>query len=104
MSGRSDLTGRPARRSKARLLRDAPAVCILCLRPIDLDLGGNHKWGPTREHVIPVSRGGSPTDPANQALSHRVCNITRGNRTIGEARAQLAAATRQQPSTSRKWL
>jgi 5-methylcytosine-specific restriction endonuclease McrA len=99
---RSDLTGRPARRRKKRLLRDAPAVCVICGGPIDTTRSGNDPAGPTTEHLVAVSAGGSPTDPSNQALSHRRCNTRRGARTLAVARAELAPKPRL--LHSRKWL
>jgi hypothetical protein len=53
--------------------------CHICHRKVDMNLSGKAKWGPTIEHIIPVSRGGT-NDPGNLALAHRYCNTARGNR------------------------
>ena len=63
-------------------------ACYVCGRRVDLSLSGSAKWGPTIEHRIPVSRGGT-NDPENLALSHRYCNVSRGNR--GHAQLMLVA-------------
>lgn len=60
--------------------------CYVCHRKVDMSLSGQAKWGPTIEHIVPVSKGGT-NDPANLALSHRCCNTARGNR--GHAQLQL---------------
>jgi 5-methylcytosine-specific restriction endonuclease McrA len=104
MPGRADLSGRPARRRKAKLLASAPAICVLCDRAIDLELSGNHKWGPTTHHLIPVVLGGHPTAPENQALAHRQCNLKAGAKPLREARALLIPKQRATLAHSRKWL
>jgi hypothetical protein len=53
--------------------------CHICRRKVNMSLSGLAKWGPTIEHILPVSRGGT-NDPSNLALAHRHCNTARGNR------------------------
>jgi endogenous inhibitor of DNA gyrase (YacG/DUF329 family) len=53
--------------------------CHICCRKVDMNLSGKAKWGPTIEHIVPVSRGGT-NEPGNLALAHRYCNTARGNR------------------------
>jgi len=62
--------------------------CHICHRKVDLSLSGKAKWGPTIEHIVPVSLGGT-NDPGNLALAHRHCNTARGNR--GESQLLLVA-------------
>ena len=53
--------------------------CNVCRKKIDLSLSGNAKWGPTIDHLIPVSLGGT-NNSENLALAHRHCNVARSNR------------------------
>ena len=53
--------------------------CHICRRLIDIGLSGSHRNGPTIEHILPVSKGGT-NEPGNLALAHRSCNVSRGNR------------------------
>lgn len=53
--------------------------CNICGRRIDFNLSGRAKWGPTIDHLLPVSLGGT-NDSDNLALAHRVCNTSRNNR------------------------
>ncbi len=53
--------------------------CHICRRLIDIGLSGSHRNGPTIEHILPVSKGGT-NEPENLALAHRSCNVSRGNR------------------------
>ena len=58
--------------------RDGDACC-LCRRPIAMDLPGSHPDGPSIEHHLPVSKGGTNALD-NLGLAHRSCNQRRGNR------------------------
>ena len=60
--------------------------CHLCSNRVRADLSGMHPQGPTIDHLIPVSCGGSD-DPVNVALAHRECNVKRSNR--GPAQLRL---------------
>jgi len=53
--------------------------CHICHRQIDLNLSGRHPQGPSIDHILPVSMGGT-NDLANLNIAHRVCNTRRGNR------------------------
>lgn len=53
--------------------------CHICQRKIDLNRSGRDLMGPTIDHILPVSMGGT-NDLANLNIAHRVCNMRRGNR------------------------
>lgn len=84
MSGRPDLNGRPYRRLRQQAIRNSGGICMLCGKPMRLDLPGTHRDGPTFEHIIPVNRGGSATDPNNAGASHLRCNAARHDRLLSE--------------------
>lgn len=83
-----------AREAARRLCYERAAAgepCAICGMPVDVhapqwwtDRDGRRKrapWSLECDEVVPVSRGGSPTDPANVRPVHRICNERRGNRT-----------------------
>lgn len=53
--------------------------CQICLKKLDLRLPSTHDYGPTLDHILPVSRGGT-NESNNLRLAHRICNMKRGNR------------------------
>jgi hypothetical protein len=75
---RVQTAGTRALTAKQIAARDG-TLCHICHKRVDIHLSGMAKWGPTVEHIIPVSYGGT-NDPSNLALAHRYCNISRGNR------------------------
>lgn len=51
--------------------------CHICGKKVDVNLSGMANAGPTIDHLVPVSAGGSD-DEWNVALAHRICNLSRG--------------------------
>ena len=56
-------------------------TCHLCGGAIDPTLSGRHRWGPTIDHVVPLSRGGLHCY-ANVRAAHLRCNASRGDRPV----------------------
>lgn len=50
--------------------------CHLCRRLVDGRLSGRDRMGPTIDHLVPISDGGTDT-PENVALAHLSCNSAR---------------------------
>ena len=58
-------------------------MCWICGEWIDQALDRHRDpMGSTIDEVVPVSFGGSTTDPANLRHAHRVCNVFRGDRPV----------------------
>jgi len=72
--------GRPYRRWREAVLAAQVPICWRCGGPIDKRLHWTHPMAATAGHVIPLSRGGAPLDPANGRPEHRRCNLRAGNR------------------------
>jgi len=49
-------------------------VCGICGKPVDFSYKAPHPLSPTVDHIIPVSKGGHPSDISNLQLAHRCCN------------------------------
>ena len=49
-------------------------VCALCGRPVDFTLKYPHPMSATIDHIIPIARGGHPSDMDNLQLAHLTCN------------------------------
>lgn len=92
--------------------------CHLCGHRIDYDAHYLSKVAYELDEIVPISRGGSPTDPDNVAQAHRCCNQWRGDRPLtaqlkAEIRArferEVLGVVREQQlqpeyQTSRAWL
>lgn len=55
-------------------------VCGICGRPVDKTLKWPHPFSPTVDHIIPIDRGGHPSDISNLQLAHWCCNRKKSNK------------------------
>ena len=53
-------------------------VCAICGKPVDKSLKYPHPLSKTVDHIIPVSKGGHPSDINNLQLAHWTCNRAKG--------------------------
>lgn len=75
-----------SRKVLLRHLADRDGVrCGICRRRIDIEArsGPENRHGPSVDHIVPVSLGGSD-DLENLRLTCWICNVARGNRGGGE--------------------
>ncbi|WP_179395742.1 HNH endonuclease [Lacticaseibacillus absianus] len=49
-------------------------TCGICGRPVDKSLKAPDPMSPVIDHIIPVSKGGHPSDISNLQLAHWTCN------------------------------
>lgn len=49
-------------------------VCGICGKPVDFTKKYPHPLSPCIDHIIPVAKGGHPSDPDNLQLAHWTCN------------------------------
>ena len=49
-------------------------VCGICGRPVDMTLKPPNPLSPCIDHIIPVAKGGHPSDIDNLQLAHWTCN------------------------------
>lgn len=99
-----------ARRKVVRWLRAQGRPCWICQAfgrdaTIDYSLPAGNPLSFECDELVPVSRGGSPYDPANVAATHRCCNQWRSNKSVDEV-LRIAKWHRGQKiiiETSRRW-
>ena len=55
-------------------------ICGICGKPVDKSLKSPHPMSATVDHIIPVSKGGHPSDITNLQLAHRCCNRAKSDK------------------------
>lgn len=70
-------------KNKRRLLKSSN-VCGICGRPIDMSLKAPHPMSACIDHIIPVSKGGHPSDIDNLQLAHWTCNRQKADKLLKE--------------------
>ena len=59
-------------------------ICGICGKPVDFSFRNPHPLAPTVDHIIPVSKGGHPSDISNLQLAHRCCNRAKADKMMGD--------------------
>lgn len=57
-------------------------VCGICGKPVDFRLKFPHPLSPCIDHIIPVAKGGHPSDISNLQLAHMCCNRQKSDKLI----------------------
>ncbi len=60
-------------RNKKRILA-TQNICGICGKPVDMSLKHGHPMAATIDHIIPIAKGGHPSDIDNLQLAHWSCN------------------------------
>lgn len=76
-------------------------VCGICGKPVDFALRYPHPLSPCIDHIVPVARGGHPSDIDNLQLAHWTCNRQKSDRLFREASPRVEG-NRNLPQ-SRDW-
>jgi len=63
-------------------------ICGICGKPVDFSLKYPHPLSPTVDHIIPVSKGGHPSDIDNLQLAHRCCNREKSDKLFAKVYIQ----------------
>lgn len=66
-------------KNKKRLLK-SENVCGICGKPIDMSLKYPHPMSPCIDHIVPISKGGHPSDIDNLQLAHWSCNRAKSDK------------------------
>ncbi len=60
-------------------------VCGVCGKPVDFSLKFPHPLSPCIDHIIPIAKGGHPSDIDNLQLAHFCCNRTKSDKLFAKA-------------------
>ena len=69
------------RRNKKRIFM-TQSICGICGQPVDMKLRYPHPLSPSIDHIIPIDRGGHPSDINNLQLAHWKCNREKANKLV----------------------
>lgn len=61
------------RRNKEKIFA-TQTVCGICGLPVDFELKYPHPMSACIDHIIPIAKGGHPSDRENLQLAHWCCN------------------------------
>lgn len=68
-------------KNKARIYATQD-VCGICGKPVDFSYKYPHPLSPCIDHIIPVAKGGHPSDIGNLQLAHWTCNRQKSDKLV----------------------
>lgn len=78
-------------------------VCALCGQPVDMSLRYPHPMSKTVDHIIPIARGGHPSDLANLQLAHLACNLAKSDSIAPPCPKRARTVSNRNLPQSRDW-
>lgn len=69
-----DGTHRKAFEANKAKIYATQTICGICGRPVDFSLPWPEPMSPCIDHIIPLDKGGHPSDIDNLQLAHAACN------------------------------
>lgn len=87
-------------RNKKRIYA-TQSVCAICGQPVDFTIKYPHPLSACIDHIIPVAKGGHPSDLDNLQLAHMTCNRQKSDKlfTNQTKRTAKAISNRILPNT-----
>ena len=62
-------------------------VCGICGKTVDFSLRYPHPLSPCIDHIIPIAKGGHPSDIENMQLAHWTCNRMKSDKIFSKSGA-----------------
>ena len=60
------------------------SVCAICGRPVDFKLKYPDPMSACIDHIIPIDKGGHPSDISNLQLAHLACNRQKSDKLLNK--------------------
>lgn len=79
-----DGTHRGAFENNKKKIYATQRICGICGRPVDFKLKYPDPLSPCIDHIIPIARGGHPSDLENLQLAHWTCNRQKSDKILKE--------------------
>lgn len=77
-----DGTHRLAYERNKKKVMATQTVCGICGKPVDKSLRYPHPLSPCIDHIVPIAKGGHPSDIDNLQLAHWTCNRQKADKLI----------------------
>lgn len=81
-----DGTHRAAYERAKKRIYATQTVCGICGKPVDFGYKYPHPLSPCIDHIIPIAKGGHPSDIENLQLAHWCCNRAKSDKLLAGKR------------------
>ena len=94
---------RTAFEKNAKKIYASQTVCGICGRPVDFKLKFPHPMSKCIDHIIPVAKGGHPSDIDNLQLAHWSCNRAKSDKIYAAAKSPEIVVNNRDLPQSLDW-
>ena len=78
-------------------------VCGICGKPVDFSLKYPNPLSPCVDHIIPIAKGGHPSDLENLQLAHWVCNRQKADKLFKNYEKKQGQISNRNLPQSKDW-
>lgn len=79
-------THRGAFEKNKKKIMATQTICGICGKPVDFSQKYPHPLSPCIDHIIPITKGGHPSDIDNLQLAHWTCNRQKSDKLVDSKR------------------
>ena len=79
-------------------------ICGICGKPVDFSIKYPEPLSPCIDHIIPIARGGHPSDISNLQLAHWYCNRQKSDNIVVKTGTSPEVIGNRNLPHSRDWL
>lgn len=90
---------RTAFEKNKRKIYASQTVCGICGKPVDFALKYPNPLAPCIDHIIPIDRGGHPSDISNLQLAHWSCNREKSDKLTKSETVNQVISNRNLPQS-----
>lgn len=80
-----------------KIIYSTQTVCGICGKPVDFRVKYPNPLSPCIDHIIPIAKGGHPSDIDNLQLAHWMCNRQKSDKLFADRTAGGVATNRNLP-------
>lgn len=84
-----DGTHRPAFERNKKKIYATQTVCGICGNPVDFSIRWPDPLSPCIDHIIPIAKGGHPSDLSNLQLAHWWCNRQKSDKLFRNTQKEI---------------
>lgn len=96
-----DGTHRKVFERNKKLIYSTRTVCGICGKPVDFSIKPPHPLSACIDHIIPIDKGGHPSDIDNLQLAHQCCNRAKSDKLFSN-QPKIVPTNRNLPQ-SKNW-
>ncbi len=78
-------------------------ICGICGKPVDFSLRYPHPLSPCIDHIVPIAKGGHPSDLDNLQLAHWTCNRQKSDKLMQSRKPDEPADVNRDLPLSLDW-